>query len=169
MARKKKLFHDDIGGNTGRLSTEAYLDQLQATIRDHGWAIQGVFATETSDLRFDFAYTVGLIYRGCTAELLMAGIPMKTAANILNEIAAGMVNSGQTIPPDQWELDGGYILKAVTFTPRAGQDLHVGVARTFYGEPVPVAQYVWPDQQHRYPWDDDWNSDLPQPYGNAHD
>lgn len=167
MVKKKKPFHDDIGGNTGRLSTAAYVDQLQATIRDHGWAIQGVFATETSDLRFDFAYTVGLIYRGCTAELLLAGIPLKVAAAILNDIARSMVNTGQTIPPEEWELDGGYMLKAITFTPRVGQELHVGVARAFYNAPVPVAQYVWPDRERRYPWDDGWSPDLLQPYGNA--
>jgi len=135
-------------------------------IRDHGWAIQGVFATETSDQRWDFAYTVGLMERGCTAELVMTGIPMNTAAVILNEIAAAIVNSGEKIPPAEYPLPGGYVLKAVAFTPRQGSDIHLGVARAYYDRPdVPVVQYVWPDKEHRYPWDDGWDPELLQPYG----
>lgn len=149
-------------------SQDAYIDQIEAMIRDHGWAIQGVFATETSDLKFDFAYTVGLMKRGCTAELLMAGIPMKTAASILNQIAAEMVNGGQMIPPAEFELPGGFMLKAKFFVPRKGSELHLGVARAFYNRPdVPVAQYVWPDKQGNYPWDEGWPADLLQPYGNT--
>jgi hypothetical protein len=150
-----------------RPATEAYLDQLRATVRDHGWAVQGVFATETSDQRFDFVYTVGLIQRGCTAELLIAGIPMRTGAGILNEIAADMASTGQTIPPAEWEVADGFVLKAVTFTPRSGHELHVGAARAYYNAPVPVAQYVWPDQQHHYPWDAEWDARMLQPYGNG--
>lgn len=161
-------FHDDVeAGSEQPAWTQAYLDQIQAMIRDHGWAVQGVFATEDSDQRYDFAYTVGLIQRGCTAELLIAGIPMSAAAGILNEIAASMANTGETIPPAEWTVADGYVLKAITFTPRNGHELHVGAARAFYNAPVPVAQYVWPDRGHHYPWDEGWNSELLQPYGNG--
>jgi hypothetical protein len=126
-----------------------------------------VFATETSDLKFDFAYTVGLMKRGCTAELLIAGVPYRTGAAILNEIAADMVNNGQMIPPSEWAISGGYVLKAKFFIPRRGSELHLGVARAYYDRSdVPVAQYVWPDKEHRYPWDEGWDSQMLQPYSN---
>lgn len=160
--------HDDIEGHSQPPRIHAYLDQIKAMIRDHGWAIQGVFKTETSDIRFDFAYTVGLMERGCSAELLIAGIPMQSGADILNEIAADMLNHGEKIPPAEWEISNGYKLKAKFFVPRQGSQLHLGVARAYYARPdVPVAQYVWPDQDHHYPWDEEWDSSLLQPWGNA--
>lgn len=161
--------HDDVeGGEPDQPWTDAYIDQIEALIRDHGWAVQGVFATETSDLRFDFAYTVGLMKRGCTAELLIAGLPIHTGAAILNEIAASMLNSGQMIPPGEWDLANGYKLKAKFFVPRKGSELHLGVARAYYNRPdVPVAQYVWHDRNGNYPWDEGWDFDLLQPYGNG--
>lgn len=160
--------HEDIEGESTEPWKDAYVDQVDAIVRDHGWAVQGVFATETSDIQFDFAYTVGLIKRGCTAELLITGLPMRTGAAILNEIAASMINSGQTIPPSEWEVSDGYMLKARFFVPRQGSELHLGVARAYYNRPdVPVAQYIWPDQDHNYPWDEGWDSGLLQPWGNA--
>lgn len=159
--------HDDVEGGQDTAWTAAYVDQVDAIIRDHGWAVQGVFSTETSALKFDFAYTVGLIARGCTAELLISGIPMQVAAAVLNEIAADMVNNGQMIPPSQWVGGGGHVLEAKFFVPRQGSELHLGVARAYYNRPdVPVAQYVWPDDRGYYPWDDGWDSDVLQPYGN---
>lgn len=160
--------HDDNEGGTVKPSIDAYLDQIEAVIRDHGWAVQGVFATETSDLKFDFAYTVGLIKRGCKAELLIAGLPMRTGASILNDIAREMINNGQTIPPQEFEVADGFVLRAVTYVPRQGSELHLGVARAFYNRiDVPVAQYVWPDKNHHYPWDEGWDGELLQPVGNA--
>lgn len=162
-----KSSHSDDAGGKGA-PKNPYIDQIETMIREHGWAIQGVFATETSDLKFDFAYTVGLMKRGCTAELLIAGIPMKTGAEILNQIAASMVNGQQMIPPSEWALPGGYVLKAKFYVPRQGSELHLGVARAYYQRlEVPVAQYVWPDSDHRYPWDEGWDPQMLQPYGNG--
>jgi hypothetical protein len=159
--------HEDIEGN-GTTWSDAYTDQVAAVIQDHGWAVQGVFATETSDLKFDFAYTVGLIQRGCSAELLITGIPVQTAAAILNEIAAHMTTSGQLIPPSEWAVPGGYVLKTKSFVPRQGSDIHLGVARAYYQRSdVPVVQYVWPNKNHQYPWDEGWDRSMLQPYGNG--
>ncbi len=162
--------HDDFGGENKKSqrtsSKDAYLDQVAAMVRDHGWAIQGVFATETSTQRWDFAYTVGLIERGVSSELLITGIPMRAAADILNEIATSFVSIGEKIPPSEYTLANGYVLKSVSYIPRQGSDIDLGVARAYYGRSdVPVTQYVWPDKEHHYPWDDAWSADLTQPYG----
>jgi hypothetical protein len=54
-------FHDDVEEPDLQVWSQAYLDQVRATIRDHGWAIQGVFATDESHLKFDYCYTICLI------------------------------------------------------------------------------------------------------------
>lgn len=160
--------HESVEGGDQRPWVDSYIDQIEAVIRDHGWAVQGVFATKTSDIKFDFAYTVGLMKRGCTAELLITGLPMRSGADILNQIAAEMLNNSQMIPPAEWTSGNGYVLKAKFFIPRQGSELHLGVARAYYNRPdVPVAQYVWPDKDNHYPWDEDWDSSLLQPYGNS--
>lgn len=147
------------------LSNEAYRDQVKATIRDHGWALQVVGAN--SQYPVGFVYTIGLVERGCTSELMVAGMPSATAVEVLNQIAANMVNHGQSIPPDSWPLADGYTLRAVTFVPRLAGHFHVGVARFYYGQDVVVTQYVWPDVQHRYPGDEGWDPGLAQPVGNG--
>lgn len=161
-----KPLHDDIGDPDQESKTQAYLDQVKATIRDNGWAMQAVFATEHSAERFDYVYTIGLIERNCTAELMIAGLPYQHGAKIINQIAMNMVNRSQYIPADEWPMADGFILKSRIFIPRVGGSLHVGVARAYYGQDVPVAQYIWPDTEHRYPWDEGWDRSLAQPVGN---
>lgn len=163
---KSAPFHDDIGSPGGEPQTQAYLDQVKATIRDSGWAMQAVFATEHSAMKFDYVYTIGLVERGCSAELMIAGLPYKKGAEIINQIAMNMLNLGQLTPPAEWPLARGFALKSKLFAPRVGGDLHVGVARAYYGRDVVMAQYVWPDAEHRYPWDEGWDPGLLQPVGN---
>ena len=148
-------------------SIEAFRDQVKATIRDHGWALQVV--PVGANYRVPFVYTVGLVQRGCTTELMVAGMPQAISVEILNQIAANMLNSGQTIPPTTWPLADDYVLQARPFVPAVAGRLHVGVARFYYGQEVVVTQYVWPDQGRRYPWDEGWDTGLMQPVGNTDD
>ncbi|MBW8711109.1 MAG: DUF4262 domain-containing protein, partial [Mycobacterium sp.] len=62
-------------------TTEEYLDELRATIRIHGWAVQSV-----EDDRLPFAYTIGLHDRGLP-ELLVTGLSPQPAARLLNDVA----------------------------------------------------------------------------------
>lgn len=146
------------------VSIEHLRERIRTTIRDHGWALQVVPAG--ANYKVPFVYTVGLVERGCTSELMVAGMPSITAIEVLNQIAANMVNHGQTIPPDSWPLADGYTLKAATFVPRVAGQFHAGVARFYYGQDVVVTQYIWPDPEHRYPGDEGWDPGLIQPVGN---
>ena len=40
---------------------------------------------------------------------------------------------------------------------------HMGTANGFYREPYPVFQIVWPDDENRFPWDEDWEFPYDQP------
>lgn len=158
--------HDSIGAAGAEPKTQAYLDQVKATIRDSGWAMQVVPVFDEDLFLFTYVYTIGLIERKCTAELMIVGLPYRQGADIINQIALNMINYGQLIPPNEWPLAGGFQLKSKLFAPRVGGELHVGVARAYYGGDVPIVQYVWPDAEHRYPWDKGWDQGLLQPVGN---
>lgn len=158
-------FHKDIGAPGEELRTKAYMDQVTSVIRDSGWAMQAVPAAASGN-PFDYVYTIGLVVRNCTAELMIVGLPYQQGAEIINQIALNMLNRAQLIPPSEWPLADDFMLKAKMFVPHVGGPLHVGVARAFYGQDVVMAQYVWPDAEHRYPWDEGWDASLVQPVGN---
>lgn len=157
--------HNQFSNGEDGAFVSAYLDQLGANIRDHGWAVQGVFPTDPED--YSFAYTVGLLDKGCPVELLVSGLAVNTSAHILNEIADEMVQ-GDKQPPETWELADGYVMRRVLHDFDRDDQLQLGVARAYYRrEIIPVAQYVWPSQEHHYPWDDLWPDVIRQPIGGA--
>jgi hypothetical protein len=139
---------------------------VKALIRDNGWAMQAVMPGSDNLAQFDYVYTIGLMERGCTAELMIVGLPYQMGAEMINQIALMMINSMQRIPPDEVPLKNGLTLKSKLFVPRVGGELHVGVARAYYGHDIPIAQYVWPDPDGNYPWDEGWDPSMPQPVGN---
>lgn len=148
---------------------EAYLDQIKANIRDHGWAVQGVFPSEEHGDReqYCFAYTVGLIDKeDCFVELLVTGLPLTTSASILNQIAQATLDSPDKMPPETWELEDGFVMKRVLHVFSRDDELQFGVARLYHHmDRIPVAQYVWPSKDGVYPWESGWPAGLPQPVG----
>lgn len=67
-----------------------YLDQVRATIRAFGWAVQH---THESGHDIDHAYTVGMTALGAP-EVLVVGLPAADAAALLNRIAP-LIMTGQ--------------------------------------------------------------------------
>jgi hypothetical protein len=130
------------------VAATAYLDQVRATIRDHGWIIQGVIDDETGG---GYAYTVGLTPHQ-HPELLIRGLPLPRAHSILNQLGWRVVIQGQRLDPDdlilyqpageQAATDPGLNL---TVDPVPTTDL--GVARALYGHDVQAYQ-VRPHDPH---------------------
>lgn len=60
-----------------------YLDQVRATIRAYGWAVQHV---DEPGHTIDHAYTVGMTGLG-GPEVLVCGVPARDAAALLNRVA----------------------------------------------------------------------------------
>jgi uncharacterized protein DUF4262 len=145
-----------------------YLLGIQAIVEKHGWAIQGCQPTH-GQVGPTFAYTIGLIQRGCAAEVLVSGLPITLLQKILNQIAASMLN-GNGMPPTSWELPGNgertYTMKPV-FVTRTEEPLVPLMAMRYYQRPgVPIIQYVWPSEDGSYPWDPQWPYDADaQPVG----
>lgn len=128
---------------------EEYTDQLRTIIDVHGHAVQHVFGDDTGP---QFSYTVGLTATG-HSELITYGLPPKGVQGILNAAAdkyrgdGGGYHAGQVI----YELIGnGYDPVLI--------DVHdvspLGFARRIYGPQVRAFQLVFPDDEHRWPWQD---------------
>lgn len=136
----------------------AYLDQISATVRESGWAVQ--FEQVDVDQPYTYAYTVGLMDRGCPSEIAIVGLPVRFAKRVLDEIALSMVSGEPTPPPTLWpcrEDRPDLMFQARMFMPRPSHPITFDVIRDFYGQQwVPVAQYVWPDDNGCYPWDAGW-------------
>src|SRR5262249_52869691 len=86
---------------------EGYLDELRATIRIHGWAVQGV-----EDDRLPYAYTIGLHDRGLP-ELLVTGLPPEGAAGLLNDVAGAAVDGRDLAPGAHIAVGAGPLLEIV--------------------------------------------------------
>jgi hypothetical protein len=128
-------------------TTEEYLDELRATIRLHGWAVQGV-----EDDRRPYAYTIGLHDRGLP-ELLVTGLSPEPAARLLNDVAAAAV-SGRVLKPGARIAEGaGPLLEIVGVE---HPDAHMTFAVVLGGRDVRALQLVWADERGRWPWAAGW-------------
>jgi hypothetical protein len=131
------------------MNFDAYLDQCRAVIAEHGWMIQGVFATETSPGP-PFAYTVGLTAAGLP-ELIITGLPHDLAPAILNNAAQSHLET---------ELVPGKVCDTAASVPlriAPAPNAEIGVAYQLYGERASALQLVWPDDAGIYPDEPDWN------------
>jgi hypothetical protein len=147
-----------------------YLKEVEAVVKEHGWAIQAAQPPRGESGPI-FVYTVGLIQRGCAAEILMSGLPVDLLRKMVNQIAASMVN-GTGMPPTSWQVPGNgersYELLPVFIT-KTREPLVPLVAMRYYQRPgIPLVQYVWPSENGSYPWEPDWPYDTEtQPVGGA--
>lgn len=137
----------------GQLFSEGYNARLREIIDTHGWAVQGVLP-EADQPGVPFGYTVGLTAKDLP-ELVIYGLPPRTASAILNTAARRMTESGPFSPGDRIS------------PPSDGPDVAVidvvdtdvlTMIEHFYG-PSRALQLVWPDEQGRFPWQNGY--DIP--------
>nr|WP_156686303.1 DUF4262 domain-containing protein [Mycobacterium sp. Marseille-P9652] len=134
---------DNPGG-----TTEEYLDELRATILDHGWAVQYVESENRP-----FAYTVGLHGRGLP-ELLMTGLPPDTSCRVLNSIAHMIVDDGTHLAPAMHiDYENRFLIEV---TEVEHPDVHLKLAATLFGPRIRALQLVWADDKGRFPWEAGW-------------
>lgn len=152
---------------------DGYLRYVRWVVDKYGWTVQWVassFHAGTSA----FAYTVGLHGLG-HPELLIAALTPDASKAVLNQLGR-LVRDGRKLQPgDEF---GGVIAAGYTLTicgPLTADGLArypLGVAAALYGEQPPALQVVWPDAEHRYPWDAAYReltqpllAPPPQPHG----
>jgi hypothetical protein len=128
-------------------TTEEYLDELRATIRVHGWAVQGV-----EDDRLPFAYTIGLHDHGLP-ELLVTGLSPQQAACLLNDVAAAAVGGRVLKPGAHIAVGDGPLVEIVEVE---HPDAHLNFAVALGGPDIRALQLVWADDRGRWPWAAGW-------------
>ena len=123
-----------------------YHEHLQEVIDAFGWAVQGV---EREDSHPPWAYTVGLTrYR--KPELVVTGMGLARAAEVLNGVAAHLLHAAAPEPGTQAALRDGPLVEVVKV---AVPWAHLKWAVAFYGHRISGLQLVHADKQGRWPWD----------------
>jgi hypothetical protein len=128
-------------------TTEGHLDELRATIRTHGWAVQGV-----EDDRLSYAYTIGLHDRGLP-ELLVTGLSPESATGLLNDAAGAVVGGRDLAPGAHIAVGAGPLLEIVEVD---RPDAHMNFAVALGGPDIRALQLVWADERGRWPWAAAW-------------
>lgn len=127
-------------------------------VRQFGWHIIGIEADEEGP---GFAYSIGMFHTLGHPEILIFGLPVDSMMSIVNHIGEE-VRQGASFQDGQESdkiLDGfSCVFREV---PQEFYREYLGYARWFYQSAhFPVLQCVWPDKSSRFPWHDDFNSQL---------
>ena len=110
-----------------------------------------------------FSYTVGLTESWGHPEILIMGLALETNSSCLVDCAE-RVRDGEVLKPAS-DYDG--ILKCpVRFVEVLPQHLgnHFGFGLEYYrdkgAKPFKALQFVWPDKELKWPWDDEFDANL---------
>ena len=126
------------------------LSGIAADVATYGWTVMRVTADGPGP---DFAYSIGMVQTLDHPEMLIVGLPLDTAHRLINDVGAS-IKSGQRYSAGEIsdEFLEGY---AVTFraVPKHQYAAYLGWGMRYYGDDsFPVLQFVYPDRQHRWPW-----------------
>lgn len=133
--------------------------QLRPIVDRCGHAVQGVFDPDTGA---QWAYTVGL-----NPELVITGMGAQLVVHVINDIVANLAGFDRDAEPGVYDdlLAGGY--KLAIREVRLDDAVH---PLTFAwelrdgGRDFRAMQLVWPDNEHRFPWEPDYDAaKFPQP------
>ncbi|MFB9682863.1 DUF4262 domain-containing protein [Amycolatopsis plumensis] len=126
-----------------------YLDRLRDGVAERGWLVQGV---EGAGPYPPWAYTIGL--SGCgLPELVVTGLPMLAAGNLLNCMASRVRHGPSLAAGDHTRLRDGPLLEVVELTEPS---VHLVFAVALYGPEIRALQLVHADTRGRFPWSPDY-------------
>jgi hypothetical protein len=111
--------------------------------------VQGV---EGSGSYPPWAYTIGLSGYDLP-ELVVTGLPVLEAAELLNDLAAHSMHESPPPPGERVALRGGLVIEGV---PLAEPSVHLIFAAALYGPEIRALQLVHADSQGRFPWSPDY-------------
>jgi hypothetical protein len=148
----------------------AYQAHLEDRIAKHGWAIQPVLPPVNDPNRHPrFVYTVGLSRpRFGHPELLVVGLGADTAQIVLTDLCERVrdgqrLHAGQRISDLLEDVDGGELQVELLRVDDAAADRQpLSEAKWLYGHGVQIGalQIVWPDGNHRFPWEPGYDGTL---------
>ena len=106
-----------------------------------------------------FAYSIGLYKKFGHPELICFGLSTNVLGAVLNH-GRDLIKCGETLVPGvayQGFLEG-YPIQLIEVN-KSFYPNYVGYGRWFYEYSVdfPLYQVVWPDKQHKWPWEEGFN------------
>jgi hypothetical protein len=134
-----------------KAGSATYLNLVRRKIHDFGWYVQGI---EGDGVHPPWAYTVGLTEHQ-RPELVVTGLPLDDAADLLNAEAAYQVLHDDPIAGRQLRLRDGPLAQAVEV---AEPSAHLHTATALYGPEVTAVQLVHADPRGHWPWEPGYRS-----------
>lgn len=133
-------------------------DSIIKNIEQHGWHVS---LFHSNDYLPTFAYTIGLYENYQHPEIISFGLNTDLLGSILNE-AGFSVKHGNPIQTQT--LYEGYLEGySVQFVEVLKENYHeyFGFGYWYYKNTYdfPALQLVWPDKQHKFPWEEGFNKD----------
>lgn len=107
-----------------------------------------------------FVYSIGLFKKFKHPEIICFGLKTQVMATIINH-ACDLIKDGETLIPGK-NYSGFLEGYEIHFLPVDKEYYHnyVGYGGWFYENfDFPLLQLVWPDKEHKFPWDEDFNPD----------
>jgi hypothetical protein len=108
-----------------------------------------------------FVYSIGLFKRFGHPEIICFGLKVEVTAAIINH-ACDLIKTGEHLKTGKLYRGflEGYNIQFVEVDKEHYHN-YVGYAGWFYNKSFdfPLLQLVWPDKQHKFPWDKDFNPD----------
>jgi hypothetical protein len=123
-------------------------------VQKFGWHITTV-APRKGDDGSIWTYTTGLFHSFGHPEVILIGLSLKSCSSIVNYIGQ-LVKEGKKFEPDKLYDDIAANSYQVTFREVRRSDYadYVNYSLWFYErDPFPLLQCIWPDEHHRFPWD----------------
>lgn len=122
-------------------------------VRQYGWIITHVYASDTSP---SFSYTTGLCVARTLPEFIVFGLGMNVAHGLLDNLIDKFV-SGVEVPtelpiPDLFE---GVDVFLFPTAPKKHAEWMLRTAWFYDTSDFPCQQLVFPDNEGRFPWDED--------------
>ena len=108
-----------------------------------------------------FVYSIGLYKKFAHPEIICFGLKSDVMGSIINH-ACDLIKKGEKLTTNKLYSDflEGYQIQLIEVDKEFYQN-YVGYAGWYYNMTFdfPLLQIVWPDKQHHFPWDKDFNPD----------
>lgn len=134
---------------------QAYVRQMREIIERDGWAVQGVFAVEATQI--NFAYTVGLTFTGLPELAVSGDISHQDMTYMLNACAQQSLTK-LFEPGKQYNVKG--LLAPVWAI--EGPLTETGMGALALGQVPHVIQIVWPGENGALPGTPFWAGPVRQ-------
>lgn len=134
-------------------------DKIKNDVREHGMHIIGVMGDASGP---PFSYSIGLYANYKHPEIIICGMDQQTAHTVINCCIGDLIKEGKVFSDGQTssELLQGYDCAFREVSVVHYQE-YLGQAQWFYqGNAFPCLQCFWPDEQGKFPWDEDADSDC---------